>query len=268
MKTIIKLEDVVWTRQGKDILKNMNWTIKEGEQWAILGLNGSGKTSILNIVTGYSFPTSGKVTVLDSIFGETNIPKLRERIGFVSSALDKFGSTFNKQRVKNIILGGKYSAIGLFSNMEITEADRQLADQLLRDLRIDYLKDKRYITLSQGEKRRVLIARALMAEPDLLILDEPCSGLDLLAREEVLEIIEEIPKNNCHLLYVTHYIEEITEAITHVLLINNGKVVKAGPKKEVLTNELLSETYTIPVNIHWENNRPWVTIQSKDIENI
>lgn len=261
MDSIIQLEDVTWRRQGRDILKHINWQVKKDEHWAILGLNGSGKTSILNIVTGYSFPTSGKVAVLDQEFGRTNIPKLREQIGFVSSSLDRFGATFNKQYVKNLILSGKFASIGIYSNMEITKEDSELADKILSDLGIEYLKDKRFSTLSQGEQRRVLIGRAMMNQPDLLILDEPCAGLDILAREDVLEMIETIPQSDCHLLYVTHYIEEITEAITHVLLVADGEVVATGPKKEVLVDELLTKTYKIPVSVEWKNDRPGITVE-------
>lgn len=260
MEPLIQLEDVVWRREGQEILKAINWQVNEGEQWALLGLNGSGKTSILNIITGYNFPTSGSVKVLDTQFGEASIPKLREKIGYVSTALERFGSTFNKQPVKNLVLSGKFSSIGVYSNQEITDEDKKFADEILINLRIDYLKDKIYRTLSQGEKRRVLIARALMNQPQLLILDEPCSGLDILAREEVLDIMSSITSLDCHLLYVTHYIEEITPTITHVLLIKEGKIVTAGPKHIVMTDELLSETFKIPVSVRWENERAWITI--------
>ncbi|AZP05394.1 ABC transporter ATP-binding protein [Jeotgalibaca ciconiae] len=263
MDKLISLEQVSWTRQGQEILKNINWEVNQGEHWAVLGLNGSGKTSILNIVTGYHFPTSGNVKVLDTTFGEASIPKMRERIGFMSSSLEKFGATFNKQPVKNIVLSGKFSSVGVYSNQEILPEDHERADEILRNLRIEYLREKTYRYLSQGEKRRVLIGRALMNQPDLLIMDEPCSGLDILSREEVLDIMDAITVNHCHLVYVTHYIEEITEAITHVLLVKDGSIVAQGEKEKILTDDRLSETYKIPVSVRWEEKRPWITINRK-----
>lgn len=259
-KTILTLDQVTWRRQGKEILHSINWQVQAGEQWAMLGLNGSGKTSILNIITGYSYPTSGAVKVLDTKFGEASLPKLREEIGYVSSALDRFGSTFNKQNVKQIILSGKFSSVGLYSNQVITEADRAFAGEILNQLGIAYLSDQLYATLSQGERRRVLIGRALMNRPRLLILDEPCAGLDILAREELLNMMDSIVGLDCHLIYVTHYIEEITPAITHVLLIRDGQIIEAGPKHEVLTAENLSETFKLQLKLSWDDDRPWVSV--------
>lgn len=261
MKKIIEIEDVTWRREGEAILKNIHWTVEEGEQWAILGLNGSGKTSILNIVTGYNFPTSGRVNVLGTEFGKASLPNMRKKIGYVSNALDKFSGTLNKETVENIILSGKFSSFGIYQ--EITEEDAKRAEEILFRLRLDYLKGKVYRVLSQGEKRRALIGRAMMANPELLILDEPCSGLDVLAREDVLDITQQIGGMNCHMLYVTHHIEEITDVVTHVLLVKDGEVVTSGPKEEVLTSSLLSDTYKIPVNVHWENNRPWMSINQR-----
>lgn len=263
MKQLLTLEDVNWTRNGQKILSDINWQVSEGEQWAILGLNGSGKTSILNIVTGYTYPTSGKVNVLGTQFGQASIPKMREKIGFMSSSLERFGSTFNKQTVKNIILSGKYSSVGVYSNQTYTDTDQALAESLLEDLGISNLQDKAYAYLSQGEKRKALIGRSLMNQPKLLILDEPCSGLDLQAREDVLELIDTIAARRCHLLYVTHYIEEITDSITHVALIQDGSILAKGPKRDILTDELLSQTFKIPLKVRWEHQRPWITIQPK-----
>ena len=259
-KTILQLEEVTWRRQGQSILKGINWQVKEEEHWAVLGLNGSGKTSILNIITGYSYPTSGAVKVLDTKFGEASLPKLREEIGYVSSALDRFGSTFNNQRVKHIILSGKFSTVGLYNKQDITESDWHLVQAILEELRIGYLSEQAFSTLSQGEKRRVLIGRALMNRPRLMILDEPCSGLDILAREELLQQMNSIVKQDCHLIYVTHHIEEITPAITHILLIRDGEVVSSGPKNQVLTAENLTNTFKVNVKVRWENDRPWISV--------
>ena len=258
MESIIHLQNVIWRRNRQEILKNINWEVKPGEHWCILGLNGSGKTSILNVVTGYNYPTAGAVSVLGNEFGKTNIPELRKRIGYVSNSLGQFSQSLNREKVENIVVSGKFASIGLYE--EVQQKDWEKADELLSTLRLSYVSGKHYQNLSQGEQRRVLIARALMADPEILILDEPCSGLDVLSREEVLDLMNDINKRDCHLLYVTHHIEEIVEAISHVLLVRDGEIVAAGPKQEVLTDELLSETFKIPVTVRWEDERPWLTI--------
>lgn len=261
-QSVISLDAVSWMKQGQTILDDISWRVNPGEHWAILGLNGSGKTSILNIVAGYAFPTVGKVKVLDTVFGEANILKMRERIGYMSSALEKFGSTFNNQLVKNIVLSGRFASFALFKHHEVAQRDLTKLDQMLANFRLDHLKEKPYRQLSQGEKRRVLIARALMNEPELLILDEPCSSLDVLAREELLAVMAEITATGCQLLYVTHHVEEIIDTITHVLLLKDGEVLAQGRKEAILTDALLGETYNLPVSVRWENQRPWMTISN------
>ncbi|MEW5322212.1 ABC transporter ATP-binding protein [Geobacillus thermoleovorans] len=259
MTVIIRMCDVSWVRGGRTILHDMNWEVKEGEQWAILGLNGSGKTSLLNIVTGYQYPTRGDVEVLGYRFGQASLPELRRHIGFVSSSLlDQFHDTLQAETVEDVIISGKFASIGLYD--AVTDDDRAEAESFMEAFRLQAVKGKQYATLSQGEKRKTLIARALMANPKLLILDEPTVGLDLLAREEMLSLIEQIVARPCHVLYVTHYIEEIVESITHVLLLQDGRIVAAGRKEDVLTDERLSEAFRLPIRLHWEHGRPWVSV--------
>ena len=263
MGEIIQFKNVTWKRQGQEILGSVDWQVNEGEHWGILGLNGSGKTSLLNIVCGYQFPTSGEVSVLGRLFGKTNLPELRREIGFVSSSLDRFSNALNVDTVENIILSGKFASIGIYE--EVTNEDIEKANHLIQRLRLDYLKGKHFRLLSQGEKRRVLIGRALMASPKILILDEPCTGLDVLSREEVLSIIKEVVKTECHLIYVTHHIEELVEEITHVLLIRDGKIIGAGPKEKLVTDAYLSDTFQTHVRVRWEENRPWLSVQGKSL---
>lgn len=259
---VISLQNVSFKRNGKEILKNINWDIKENEHWALLGLNGSGKTSLLNIVSGYHFPSSGDVSVLGNVFGRTSLPELRKQIGFVSTATDRFSNVYDLETVEEIVVSGKFASFGLYEKVE--QEDWEKADQLLSRFRLDYLKGKVFHQLSQGEKRRVFIARAFMNQPSLVILDEPCAGLDILSREEVLDLTDQIAKTDCHVIYVTHYIEEIVQEISHVLLLRDGKMVAAGPKHDVLTDTLLTETFKTNVKVHWEEDRPWLSIQKND----
>ncbi|ASS99518.1 molybdenum ABC transporter ATP-binding protein [Geobacillus thermocatenulatus] len=258
MTVIIRMRDVSWARGERIILRDINWEMNEGEQWAILGLNGSGKTSLLNIVTGYQYPTRGEVEVLGYRFGQASLPEMRRHIGFVSSALDQFHDTLQTETVEDVIVSGKFATIGLYD--AVTREDRDQAEALMESFRLQAVKGKRYATLSQGEKRKTLIARALMANPKLLILDEPTVGLDLLAREEVLSLIEQVVSRPCHVLYVTHYIEEIVGSITHVLLLQDGRIAAAGRKEDVLTDERLSAAFRLHMRVHWENGRPWASV--------
>ncbi|MHA6259811.1 ABC transporter ATP-binding protein [Sporosarcina sp. CAU 1771] len=261
MKNIASLKSVSFQRSGQVILENINWSIKPGEQWGVLGLNGSGKTSLLNIISGYHFPSTGEVEVLGNVFGKTNLPELRKKIGFVSSSLERFTSYYSNETVERVIVSGKFASFGIYE--EVKSEDWERADSLLVSLRLLNLKGKVFHQLSEGEKRRVLIARSLMSKPSILILDEPCSGLDILSREEFLDSMNAIVKSGCHIIYVTHHIEELVNQITHVLLLKDGKIVSLGKKAEVLQEDLLSETFRVPVAIRWEDNRPGLTIKKR-----
>ncbi|MFS0574805.1 ABC transporter ATP-binding protein [Sporosarcina sp. 179-K 3D1 HS] len=261
METIVSLKDVHFQRGTKKILHNIDWAFQKDEHWGILGLNGSGKTSLLNIISAYQFPSSGEVTVLGNKFGKTNLPELRKQIGFVSSSLERFSSYFQNDPVERIIVSGKFASFGVYE--EVTDADWDRVDQLLEDFRLSYLKGKSVQLLSEGEKRRVLIARALMSDPKMLILDEPCSGLDILSREQFLQALETVAHNGCHIVYVTHHIEELVKEITHVLLLKDGQLVAAGPKMDVLTDDLLTETFNVPVTVQWGEGRPYLSVQQQ-----
>lgn len=262
MKTVVSIKNASLVRNNNQILNDINWEIKKGEHWGILGLNGSGKTSLLNIINGYHFPTTGQVSVLGNLFGKTNLPELRKKIGFVSSALDRFSDIVNHETALRVVISGKFASFGIYE--KIVDKDWDKAESLLEKLRLSYLSQKRFHLLSQGEQRRVLIARALISDPEILILDEPCSGLDILSREELLTTLPQITNGNCHVLYVTHHIEELVDTISHILLLKDGKIIAAGPKKEVLTAELLSETFKVPVHIHWDHGRPNLSIKSSE----
>ena len=241
MKKILSYKNVSFKRDGREILKNINWEIKEGENWALIGLNGSGKSTLLSMIPAYTFAT--------------------EKVGFVSSTLNNFSDRLNNQSLMDIVLSGKYNSIGIYQ--EITQKDREKANNIIKDFKLSHLKLNKFGTLSQGEQRKTLLARAFMNSPSLLILDEPCSGLDIRAREIFLKSLEENSKNinAIPFIYVTHQIEEIIPSISHVAILDNGEIVAQGNKYEVLTDENLSKLYEIDVKIEWSDNRPWLIVK-------
>ena len=258
MEKILSYKNVSFRRDGREILKNINWKIKKGENWALLGLNGSGKSTLLSMIPAYTFATSGEVSIFEKKFGTCIWAEVKEKVGFVSSSLNTFSDSLNNQTLNNIVLSGKYNSIGIYQ--EITQKDREKANNIIKDFKLSHLKLNKYITLSQGEQRKTLLARAFMNEPSLLILDEPCSGLDIRAREMFLKTLEE-NKSDIPFIYVTHQIEEIISSIIHVAILDNGEIVSQGNKFEVLTEENLSKLYGIDLKIEWSNNRPWLIVK-------
>lgn len=261
-KEILSFKNVTFVREKREILKDVNWSINESENWALLGLNGSGKSTLLGMIPAYVFPTKGEFEVFGHKFGNYTWKNIKNRVGFVSSSLNNFLSTLNKQKLEDIVISGKFSSIGIYENID--EKDREKANKIIKDFKIEYLKGKYFSTFSQGEQRRTLLARAFMNELDLLILDEPCSGLDVTSREYLLKTLNENSKdkkNKIPFIYVTHQIEEIIPSITHVAILKDGKIIEKGLKKEILTDEKLSNLFEIPVRIEWENERPWLIVK-------
>lgn len=238
------------------ILKNINWTVQPGEHWAIIGLNGSGKTSLLKLINGYIFPSEGEVTVLGKKFGEYDFRELRKSIGWVSSSLQE--ALYAGDTVEEIIISGKFASIGLYQ--EPDESDYKRAGELLEQFNCTDLSKRHYYTLSQGEKQKVILARALISSPKLLILDEPCTGLDIFARENFLSLIEELGSshNSPNLLYVSHHIEEILPVFNHTLLLKKGIVHSSGKKNDVLTKSNLTDFFDREVEADWKNERLWI----------
>jgi len=255
---MIELNNVSWQREDRWIIKDVSWKVQEQEHWCLVGLNGSGKTTLLNIINGYIWPTKGEVTVLGEKFGEVDLRDLRKKIGWVSSSLQE--KLYGHERALDIVLTGIYASIGLYDKP--SEEDVQKAMALLAKFDCAAFADRTYATLSQGEKQKVLIARAMMASPRLLILDEPCNGLDMLAREQLLGMIQQIAElpDAPTLLYVTHHVEEILPCFAHALLLKDGRAFHAGPVKEAFTSEKVSAFLDVPVEVQQWNNRTWITM--------
>lgn len=259
--TVIRMDKVMWKRDQQTILSDIDWTLTRGQHWAILGLNGSGKTSLLQIVNGYQWPSKGSVEVLGETFGKTDLRELRRRIGWVSvSMADKIMQNHMTDTALQVVLSGRHASIGLWTTVDAKDE----GDAYHQMDRLDclHLAQLSFGNLSQGERQRILIARALMGQPDLLILDEPCSGLDILAREQLLTTIEALASNTLGptLLYVTHHTEEIVASITHVLILDEGRVVCSLPKEEALVSPVLSLAFHVPVDAKKVGGRTWVTV--------
>ena len=211
-------------RDGTVILRDVNWRVQRGEHWVILGANGSGKTSLLSALTGYLMPTSGEISVLGETYGESDWRELRKQIGLVSSSVRQMMA--DDEPALETVASGKYAMIGFWGRLSRT--DKAKAQQLLRQVECEYLAARPWGVLSQGERQRVLIGRALMARPRILILDEPCAGLDPAAREHFLQFIQRLgaQKNSPTLVLVTHHVEEMMPVFSHVLILKNGAEIK------------------------------------------
>ncbi|MBS7578220.1 MULTISPECIES: ABC transporter ATP-binding protein [unclassified Enterococcus] len=245
--SIIDLKNVSYIRQGKTLLNQINWQVKKNENWAILGLNGAGKSLLLKLITADIWPSTGSVSILNYQFGKANIPELKQKIGVVSSYLND--RLYQSESVENIVLSGKFASIGIYQ--KTSARDLEAAKSLIQFLNAAHLIGKSYRTLSQGERQIILIARALMAEPEILILDEPANALDLFARERLLSQISKISKlpDAPTLLYVTHHTEEIIDVFNKMLLIRGGEIIHQGEREAIITENILTHFYQDPVEI-------------------
>ncbi|MBI5094444.1 MAG: ABC transporter ATP-binding protein [Candidatus Hydrogenedentes bacterium] len=241
---VIEIDNVMFRREGREILSDVSWRIAKGEHWALLGANGSGKTTLLKILTGYEWVTQGSVTVLGRVFGDSNIPELRRHIGWVSSSLEH--RLPGRDRAVDVVLSGLEASLGLFR--EFTEEERRYAWETLCLTGGERIAYQPYHTLSQGEQQRVLIARALIHRPALLILDEPCAGLDPATRRLFLDDLGKLAtrKDAPSIIFVTHHIEEIAPWITGIMALKDGRVIGQGVKEDMLTTVVLSRIFDYP----------------------
>lgn len=254
MSTVFELEAVTVRRGTKAILEDASWTVQENERWVVLGRNGAGKTTILQVIGAQLHPTSGVAKILDEQIGKVDIFDLRPRIGFSSAAVAQ--RIPRNETVRDVVVTAAYAVTGRW-NEEYDEFDLGRANDLLDLFAIEHLADRTYGTLSSGERKRVEVARALMTDPELLLLDEPSAGLDLGGREELLAALSEIardPRSPAQVL-VTHHVEEIPEGFTHLLLLKDARVFAAGPIDEVLTSANLSATFGLPIDVVKSGNR-------------
>jgi len=254
MNVVLDLQDVSIRRGTKTILDKVTWQVAEGERWAVLGRNGAGKTTLLQIAAGRMHPSSGVAELLGERLGRVDVFELRPRIGLASAALaDRIPAS---ERVRDVVLTAAYGVTGRWRE-SYEEQDRARAADLLAVFGMAGLADRSFGTLSEGERKRTQIARSLMTDPELLLLDEPAAGLDLGGREELVAALAELagdPRSPV-LVLVTHHVEEIPRGFTHVLLLKDGRVRTAGPIAQVLTAEHLSGAFDLDLVVGQEDGR-------------
>ena len=250
---VASLEGIAFVRQGKTILDGVDWVIREGEHWALLGPNGAGKTTLLKILTGYEWPTRGAVTVLGNRYGRCPIQEVRKRIGWVSSAVEHRIPT--RDTSADVVLSGFEGSLGLYR--EFDEGQRRAAKMVLNSIGIGDKADQLYGTLSQGEQQRVLIARALVGNPGLLILDEPCAGLDPVAREDLLNDLHMLAEKPAAVptVIVTHHVEEVGAHVTHAAIAAKGVFAACGLKADVMTSQAFTEAFERSLELEEKNGR-------------
>jgi len=257
MSVVAELTDVA-VRRGPSarLLDGVSLQINEGERWVIIGPNGAGKTTLLAVLSSQLFPSAGSVSLLGETLGKTDVFGLRPRIGIASPSV---GTRIpGHEIVRDVVLSAAYGVVGRWREA-YDETDLAQADRLLDAWQIGRLAGRSFGTLSDGERKRVEIARALMTDPELLLLDEPGAGLDLAGREGLVRSLANlcIDPDSPTIVLVTHHLEEIPSGVTHALLLNHGRVVAAGPVEETLTGPNLSETYETPLTLRHDDGRWW-----------
>jgi iron complex transport system ATP-binding protein len=250
---ILEVSNLCIQRDGTVILDEVSWRVERGQHWTILGANGSGKTSLLSVLTGYLMPTAGDITVLGQRYGESDWRELRKHIGLVSSSVRQLMA--DTEPAVETVVSGKYAMIDFWG--PVSKADHAQGMRILKQIECEYLAERPWVFLSQGERQRVLIGRALMAKPRLLILDEPCAGLDPAAREHFLQFLQRLGgnKNAPTLVLVTHHVEEIMPIFSHALVLKGGRVLAQGPNGSVLNTRTLASAFATSARLTKQANR-------------
>ena len=254
MTSVVELKDVTVRRGDAVLLDGISWRIAEGERWVVIGPNGAGKTTLMQVLAAQLHPTSGSVGLLGEQLGAVDVFELRPRIGVASADLAE--RIPRSEKVSDVVISSAYGVLGRW-NETYDGADYQQAAALMGQLGVAHLADRTFGTLSEGERKRVQIARALMTDPELLLLDEPAAGLDLAGREYLVATLGQLAQDLTAptTVMVTHHVEEIPAGITHAILLKSGKIVTAGPIKETITGRWLSETFDIPLRLYHAGGR-------------
>ncbi|GAB3599206.1 ABC transporter ATP-binding protein [Angustibacter peucedani] len=254
MSDVLELAGVSVVRGTTTLLDDVSWQVSEGERWVVLGPNGAGKTTLLQIAAARMHPTRGVAGVLGEVLGAVDVFELRPRIGLASAALSE--RIPGGERVGDVVVTASYAVTGRWRE-QYDSLDLDRATALLDTLGVGHLRDRTFGTLSEGERKRVQIARALMSDPELMLLDEPAAGLDLGGREDLVRRLGQIAEDVYApaLVLVTHHVEEIPPHFTDVLLLRGGRVVAAGPVEITLTQENLEQTFGLPLTLERHGER-------------
>jgi iron complex transport system ATP-binding protein len=254
MSGVIELADVSVVRGGQKLLDAVSWIVEEDDRWVILGPNGAGKTTLLQVAGAQIHPTSGVAGILGEVLGAVDVFDLRPRIGLTSAALAERIPRF--ELVRNVVVSASYAVVGRWRE-EYDDLDHVRARALMREVGVRHLADRTFGTLSEGERKRVQIARALMTDPELLLLDEPAAGLDLGGREDLVNTLAVLASdiNAPTTVLVSHHVEEVPPGFTHVLMLRGGSVVAEGPIETTMTAEALSETFGMPLLLQHADGR-------------
>lgn len=254
MANTIELNNVTVTRDGSNILSGIDWTVADNERWVIVGPNGAGKTTLLKVAAAQIQPSTGTATILGETLGGVNVFDLRTRVGFASSAL--ISHIPNSETVLNAVMTASYAITGRWTE-SYEDIDEKRARRVLAEWDLSQHADRAFGTLSDGERKRVQLARSVMTDPELLLLDEPVASLDLGSREQTVQLLGAYASSAVapSMVMVTHHLEEIPAGFTHALLINGGQVIAQGPINSIMTSDLLSETFGFGLNVSHESGR-------------
>ena len=245
---LIEFAGVTVVRGGKRILDDVTWQVAEGERWVVLGPNGAGKTTLLALASARMHPTSGVASVLDELLGLVDVFELRPRIGLASASLAQ--QIPDDERVIDVVRTGAYAMVGTWRE-QYESVDDNRAERLLNAWGASALAERLFGTLSEGERKRVQIARAQMPDPELLLLDEPAAGLDLGAREDLVSRLAALAADpdSATLILVTHHVEEIPPGMTHALFMRDGRIIAGGPIEQVMTDINISAAFGLPLHV-------------------
>ncbi|MET3963897.1 iron complex transport system ATP-binding protein [Marmoricola sp. OAE513] len=254
MNNVLELAGVTVRRGRSTLLDSVDWTVGEGDRWVILGANGAGKTTLVQLCSAHLHPTSGRAAILGETLGAVDVFELRPRIGYTSAAVAE--RIPRDELVRDVVVSAAYGIVGRWRE-QYENLDHQRAHDLLVEVGAQKLVDRTFGTLSEGERKRVQIARALMADPELLILDEPAAGLDLGGREDLVSTMSVLATDSHApaIVLVSHHVEEVPPGFTHVLMLRAGTVVAAGPLEETMTAENLSTTFGMSLQLNVEDGR-------------
>lgn len=251
---VVRMAGAGVVRSGATLLADVSWRVQEGERWVVLGPNGAGKSTLLSLAAARCHPTQGRVDLLGEEIGLVDVFELRPRIGLTSSVLaDSIPPT---ERVRDLVMTSAYAVLGRWTE-SYEPSDAARAGALLAEMDVAHLAERTFGTLSEGERKRVQIARALMTDPELLLLDEPAAGLDLGGRERLIATLSRLAADAAApaMVLVTHHVEEVPPGITHALLLREGTVVAAGPVTETITADTLSDCFGLPLRLRQRDGR-------------